>query len=60
MHCSACAVEKSLKNVHGVQSVSVDFDKSEALVIVGTGRSLNQELLDAVQRAGQYTAKIKG
>lgn len=62
MHCSACAVniEKSLKNVRGVQSASVDFDKSEALVVAEPGQSLNRELLDAVQRAGEYTAKIKG
>ena len=62
MHCSACAVEieKSLKNVPGVQSASVDFDRSEALVVTKPDQSLDQKLLDAVQRAGQYTAKIKG
>ena len=62
MTCAACAVgiEKSLRKVHGVQSASVDFDKSEAVVAVEHGKVSEEELLKAVQAAGPtYSAEIE-
>lgn len=62
MICTACAVgiEKSLRKVPGVQSASVDFDKSEAVVAVEHDKVSEEELLKAVQAVGPtYSAKIE-
>ena len=61
MTCNACAIgiEKSLTKVPGVQAASVDFDGAQATVYVDPGGVSNDELLEAVQSAGEYTAQIK-
>ena len=61
MTCSACAIgiEKSLTTVSGVQAASVDFAAGQATVYVDPGEVSGEDLLKAVQSAGEYTAQIK-
>ncbi len=56
MHCEGCAenVERALRNVPGVATVSIDIDHNLA-VIEGGGVATN--LLNAVRDAG-YVAEI--
>lgn len=60
MHCAACAVsiESSLKNVPGVQSASVDFDRAEAVISIDTAEVKEEALLKAVEEAGPYKAVV--
>ncbi len=57
----ACAIgiEKSLTTVSGVQAASVDFAAGQATVYVDPGEVSGEDLLKAVQSAGEYTAQIK-
>ena len=59
MHCDNCAakVETALKSLNGVEKVSVDRDKGEALVTVKAKTSVKTaDLVKAVAAVG-YTAK---
>lgn len=60
-HCAACAagIEKSLMKVPGVQSASVSLENEEAVIIVSPGKAPEAELLEAVKKAGSYSAKVK-
>lgn len=61
MFCPACAVSigKALKNVPGVQSASVDFDKSEASVFVDPqAETKSDALIKAVEETG-YKASLR-
>lgn len=61
MTCTACAlnIERSLKKVPGVQSASVDFDTTEAIVLVEPDQVQEETLISAVQGAGSYSAELK-
>lgn len=60
MHCDACAVsvQKALRKVSGVKSALVDFDQSEAAVIVDSEKFDSQSLVKAVENTG-YKASLK-
>lgn len=60
MHCDACAisVEKALMKVHGVKTVVVDFDNSEANLIVDSKEFDSQSLVQAVEETG-YKASLQ-
>ena len=59
MHCSSCAllIEKSLKEVSGVQNANVNFSSSQALVKVDPSISQG-DLLKAVENAGYHGSII--
>lgn len=59
MHCSSCAllIEKSLKNVSGVQHANVNFSSSQALVKADPNIS-QTDLLKAVENAGYHGSII--
>lgn len=61
MTCAACAagIETSLMKVPGVQSASVSLENEEAVVMVSPGQAPAAELLEAVKKAGSYSAKVK-
>lgn len=56
MHCASCAsnIEKSLKKIKKVNSVSVNFATKKAYV---EGDSEDREIKEAVKKAGNYTAE---
>ena len=59
MTCQGCAamVETALRGVPGVSAASVNYEKSEAVVLVPKGRAVPRAaLLRAVQQAG-YVAR---
>lgn len=60
MHCPACAVgvEQALKQVRGVRAADVDFDKSQAHVVVEAGNVDSRELIEAVEKTG-YKASLQ-
>jgi len=60
--CPFCAygLEKKLKKVKGVESVSIDLEKDEAVVTAKAGETLEEESLrKAVRGAGFSVASIK-
>lgn len=61
MDCAACAagIEKSLKKVPGVEGASVDFDDGRATIHAGRGRVAPADLVQAIQNAGPYSAKVE-
>lgn len=61
MTCAACAtsIERSLMQVPGVQSASVSLENEEAVVMVSPGKAPEAELLEAVKKAGSYSARVK-
>lgn len=61
MDCAACTsgIEKSLKKVAGVEEASVDFDKGTATIYVSRDRVAPADLIQAIQNAGPYSAKVE-
>ena len=61
MHCISCAaaIQKALKEVPGVRDASVDFDGSEAQVIVAPGSVDPNDLVKTVEATG-YQAALAG
>lgn len=59
MHCSSCAgiIERSLKKVEGVKEAHVNFAAEKASVLVDFDVSGEEDLLEAVKKAG-YNATI--
>ena len=59
MHCSSCAllIEKSIKNVSGVEKVNVNFSSAKAMV-KADGTISQSELIKAIEDAG-YKGKIE-
>ena len=60
--CPFCAygLEKKLKKVKGVESVSLDLEKDEVVVIVGAGERVEEETVrKAVRGAGFSVASLK-
>lgn len=60
--CPFCAygLEKKLKKVKGVASVSIDLEKDEAVVVVKAGATVEEESLrKAVRSAGFSVASLK-
>ncbi len=61
MTCKGCAltVEKAIRSVPGVLAVSVDYEKSQAVVVLPREVEVPRNaILEAVQRAG-YSATLK-
>ncbi len=60
MTCPACAagIERALKDTPGVRSATVSFEKGEAAVAYEPGKVPAQQLIDAVQSAGPYKARL--
>nr|MBA4404912.1 heavy metal transport/detoxification protein [Nanoarchaeum sp.] len=60
MHCASCAsnVERSLKKVEGVKSVSVSLMTKKAIIDVDTNVK-DEDLKKAVSRAGYKLIKIE-
>lgn len=61
MDCAACTagIEKSLKNVAGVEDAAVDFDNGTATIYASRGRVAPADLVQAIQKAGPYSAKVE-
>lgn len=61
MDCAACTagIEKSLKNVPGVEEATVDFGKGTATVYASRGRVAPADLVQAVRKAGPYSATVE-
>jgi copper chaperone CopZ len=61
MDCAACtaSIEKSLKKVPGVEEASVDFDNGTATIYASRGRVAPADLVQAIQNAGPYSAKVE-
>ncbi|MEX1243785.1 MAG: cation transporter [Thermoanaerobaculia bacterium] len=59
--CGACASASkiALKKVNGVESVSTDTTKAEAVVTYDDSRVTPQQLVEAVEKLG-YKATVKG
>lgn len=61
MTCEGCArtVEKAIRSVPGVLAVSVDYEKSQAIVVLPRDEAVpGDAILEAVRRAG-YSATLK-
>ncbi len=59
--CPFCAygLEKKLKNVKGVESVSIDLEKDEAIVLIKDGTVVQEEAIrKAVKKAGFSVASL--
>ncbi len=59
--CPFCAygLEKKLKKVKGVESVSIDLEKDEAIVLIKDGTVVQEEALrKAVKKAGFSVASL--
>ena len=62
MSCPFCAygLEKKLRKMKGVESVEIDLDKGEAVVIVKAGTTIKEESLrKAVKEAGFTGSSLK-
>ncbi len=59
MHCSSCAqiIERQLKKVSGVTEARVNFAAEKAAVVFDPSQASNQDLLQAVVKAG-YKAEV--
>ena len=59
LNCPSCVpkIEKELKRLDGVTSAKVAFSTGRIQVEHDTGRATNEQLVEAVGRAG-YTAKV--
>ena len=60
--CPFCAygLEKKLKKVKGVESVSIDLEKDEAIVLIKDGTVVQEEAIrKAVKKAGFSVASLK-
>ncbi len=59
MHCSSCAslIERQLKKVKGVDKANVNFAAEKATVIYDKNQASENELLEAVKKAG-YEAQV--
>ncbi len=60
MTCEGCAatIEKALRGVPGVSAATVSYEKSQAVVLVPTGREVPRDaILEAVRQAG-YEARF--
>ena len=54
MTCTLCqfTIKKALKNVAGVQQVTVDYDSKTAIVIINPGETNSEALIKASTNAG--------
>ncbi|MBU3978506.1 heavy metal translocating P-type ATPase, partial [Patescibacteria group bacterium] len=59
MHCTSCAglIEKALKKVPGVKEASVNFAAEKATVMYDEGQAGEDDLINAVKKAG-YSASL--
>ena len=60
--CPFCAygLEKKLKKVKGVESVSIDLEKDEAILLIKDGTVVQEEdIRKAVKKAGFSVASLK-
>jgi len=62
MHCASCAsnIERSLKKIHGVESVAVSMMTRKAIVEINDKVKIpDEDLKKAVSRAGYKTVSIE-
>ncbi len=62
LSCPFCAygMEKKLKKIKGVESVEIDLDKGEAVVIAKAGTTIKEESLHkAVKEAGFTVSSLE-
>jgi len=62
LSCPFCAygLEKKLKKVENVESISIDMDKGQAVVIAKAGTTIKEEALHkAVKEAGFSVSSLK-
>lgn len=60
MHCASCKIliGEELRETGGISDVAVDHKAGRATLILDEGKGTRESVIEAVKRAGEYTAEI--
>lgn len=59
IHCQSCVslIKNSVKNLSGITNVAVDVDSKKAEVIYDGNKTKENEIIEKIKKAGDYTAE---